>query len=109
VLILPPGHAHAVAVRRRFTRREKSILGVVLAAVGALIVAVVISLATTGHHTGNGCIDVTIPYAVGGQEFYRCGAAARAMCAEVGVPGGYTDVPGRAIATECRKIRLPIG
>ncbi len=109
MLILPPGHARAIRTPRSFSVREKSILGVVLGVVAALVVVVVISVVSTGHHSGNGCVDVTIPYSIGGQEFYKCGAAARAMCAEVGAPGGFTGGPGRAVATECRKAGLPIG
>jgi hypothetical protein len=109
VLILPPGHAQTVAAKRRFSRRERWMIGTVLGTAAALIVAVVISLATASHSSGNGCVDVTIPYAFGGQEFYRCGAAARSMCASVGVPNGYSGTAGRAVALECRKAGLAIG
>lgn len=109
MLILPPGHAQTVVVQRRFTKREKWMVGSVLATVAALILVVVISIATAGHTTGNGCVDVNIPYSTGGQEFYECGARARAMCAAVGAPGGYTGAAGRAVATECRKAGLGVG
>ena len=109
MLILPPGHARALQVKRPFSTREKSIIGVILGLVAALVLAVVVSLASTGHQTGNGCVDVTIPYSIGGQEFYECGAAARAMCAQVGAPGGFSGGPGRAVAAECRKAGLPVG
>ena len=109
MLILPPGHAQTIRVHRRFRTREKWILGSVLATVAALLVAVVISIASAGHTTGNGCIDVTIPYSIGGQEFYHCGSAARAMCREVGAPNGFNEAAGRAVAAECRKVGLPVG
>jgi hypothetical protein len=109
MLILPPGHAQTVRSPRRIRSREKWFLGVLLGGVAAVIVAVGISLASAGHHSGHGCVDVTIPYSIGGQEFYKCGAAARQMCAQVGVPGGFTGGPARAVATECRKAGLPIG
>jgi hypothetical protein len=109
VLILPPGHAQTIVVGRRVTKREKWMVGSVLATVAALILVVVISIATTGHTTANGCVDVNIPYSTGGQEFYECGARARAMCAAVGAPGGYTGAAGRAVATECRKAGLGVG
>lgn len=109
MLILPPGHARALQVKRRFSTREKSIISVVLAVLTALIVAVVVSLATAGHHSANGCVDVTLAYSTGGQEFYECGAAARAMCSEVGASGGFTGDQGRAVAAECRKAGLPVG
>jgi len=98
-----------VRARREFRLREKWLIGAVLGATTALIVVVVISLASAGHSSANGCIDVTIPYAVGGVEYYRCGAAARAMCHDVGAPGGFSAASARAVSTECRKAGLPVG
>jgi hypothetical protein len=72
-------------------------------------VVVAVAILTAGHRTGDGCIDVTIPYSVGGQEFYRCGAAARRTCRQVGTPGGFVGQAGQAVAAECRKIGLPVG
>lgn len=109
VLILPPGHSQTLAVRRRLSSRERWLIRGILAVVAALAVAVGVSLATSGHSTGNGCIDVNIPYSIGGQEVYRCGAAARQVCAAVGTPNGFTGSAGRAVGTECRKVSLPIG
>lgn len=94
---------------RSLSVREKWLLGGVLSAVVALAVVVAVALATAGHSTGNGCIDVNISSSLGNQEFYRCGAAARAMCASVDTPGGFTGAAGRAVATECRKLALPVG
>jgi hypothetical protein len=84
-------------------------IGGVLAAVAALMVAVVISIAATGHKTGNGCIDVTVAYSIGGQEFYRCGAGARALCSDVVAPGGFSGQPAVTVAAACRKAGLPVG
>jgi len=84
-------------------------LGGVLGAVSVLVIVVVVSLATSGHTSARGCIDVVVPYSTGGQEFYRCSAAARAMCAEVGTPIGYNGLQGRAVASECRKAGLAVG
>jgi hypothetical protein len=81
----------------------------VLGAVSALVIVVVLSLGTTGHSSARGCIDVVVPYSTGGQEFYRCGASARAMCAEVGTPIGYNGLQGREVASQCRKAGLAVG
>lgn len=81
----------------------------VLGVLAVLIVVLVVSIASAGHSTGNGCIDVNIPSSLGNQEFYRCGAAAKAMCASADTPGGLTGVAGSAVATECRKVSLPVG
>ncbi len=109
MLILPPGHAQAPAIRGRLGHREKWILGGVAAACAALILAVVIAVATAGHSSAGGCIDVNISYSVGGQELYRCGSAARETCATVGRPDGFSGAAGQAVATECRKAGLPVG
>jgi ABC-type Co2+ transport system permease subunit len=109
VLILPPGHALAVKAQRSLSRREKWILGSVLAAIAAVVVAVVISIGTAEHQTANGCVDVKFPITIGGAEIYRCGASAQALCAGVGRDGGLTSVADRAVATQCRKARLPVG
>jgi hypothetical protein len=81
----------------------------VLGALAVLVAAVVISIATAGHSTGNGCIDVNIASSLGNQEFYRCGSAARAMCGAINTPEGLSGSAGRAAATECRKVSLPVG
>ncbi len=109
MLILPPGHARALSVPRRLRVREKWMVGGVLGAIAALIVVVAISLLSAGHSTANGCVDVTIPGSLGGQELYRCGAAAREMCQFAGTAGGYTANAGRAVAVECRKAGLRVG
>jgi hypothetical protein len=81
-----------------------SILGFVAAAA----VVLVISFASSGRGTSNGCVDVTVQYFTGGTEIYKCGAEARALCASVGLPGGQNGAVGRAVATECRKAGLPV-
>jgi hypothetical protein len=109
VLILPPGHTQTLRASRRLGRREKWMITAMVGAVAAIVVAVVISVAAGNHSTGNGCVDVNVPYATGGQEIYRCGAAARVMCSVAGTPAGYNGATGRAVAAECRKAGLPVG
>jgi hypothetical protein len=72
-------------------------------------VVVAVALLTAGHGTGGKCIDVTIPYSIGGQEFFRCGAEARSTCRSVGQPGGFVGHPGAAVATECHKVGFTVG
>src|SRR5438067_1207983 len=95
--------------QRRLSVRERWMIGGVLLATGALAAVVVVALLVSGHSTGGGCIDVTIPYSIGGQEFYQCGATARRTCRSVGQPGGFVGRAGRAVAVECRKTHLPVG
>lgn len=108
-MIMPPDHARAVAVRRALSARERWILGGVGAVLAALAVIVVISLSTAGRVSANGCVDVALPYSTGGAELYRCGANARAMCAQAGKSNGYPGAAGRAVAAQCRKAGLPVG
>jgi hypothetical protein len=107
VLILPPGHAQRVAARRQFSTREKWILSGVGALTAALIIAVVISLATAEPKSGHGCVYVTVSSSMGAQPFSGCGAKGRQICAEVGRPGGYTGSLERALIPACRQAGLP--
>jgi len=103
------GPALASERLRRLTGRERWLIRGVLAATAALAVAVVVALATAGHSTGGNCIDFTLPYSFGGQEFFQCGAKARATCRSVGQPGGFVGPAGATVATQCRKVGFPVG
>ncbi|HWE34331.1 MAG TPA: hypothetical protein VG410_12650 [Solirubrobacteraceae bacterium] len=105
MLILPPGHAQQV--RAPLRARWMQLLGAAITL--AVVIVAVIAITTKGHSSGNGCVDVVIAYAVGGQELYDCGAKARALCADVGTPSGFAGSAGRAVATECRKAGLRVG
>jgi hypothetical protein len=109
MLILPPGHAQAIRQTRVLRRREKAMVGGVVAALGALVVVLLISLGTAGKQSGHGCISVGLAYSTGGAQIYRCGSSARAMCASVGQSGGPVGATARALTTECRKAGLQVG
>jgi hypothetical protein len=109
MLILPPGHAQQARASRRFSVRERWMVGIGAALAAVLIAVTVIAVATKGHTSGNGCVDVTIASALGAQEFYHCGARAKSFCIQSGEPGGYTGVARREIATQCRKAGLRFG
>ncbi|HWE08374.1 MAG TPA: hypothetical protein VG325_03410 [Solirubrobacteraceae bacterium] len=109
MLILPPGHAETVRRRPAIRPREKWMIGGVAAAVAVLAVALVISFATSTTKSGRGCISVALAYSTGGAQIDRCGAAARALCASVGVPGGITGLPAHGVAAACRQAGLRVG
>jgi hypothetical protein len=109
VLILPPGHAQEVRAQRRTGAREQLMLRVGLALMVALVAVVAVALATGGRSSHGGCVDVTIPYALGGAEIYKCGSAAKTFCTTSGQPGGFTGHAGQLIATQCRKAGLNFG
>jgi hypothetical protein len=109
VLILPPGHAKAAIAFRRFSRRERWVIGSALAGTAALLIAVVIAVALPGSNPRKGCIDVTIPYLFGGQRLSGCGVRARGFCESVNAPGGFGGVAGRDLTRACRKAGLHVG
>jgi hypothetical protein len=104
----PPGHAEALQVRRGLTRRERWIIGGVLAVVAAVVVSIAIAFATAGPSSGHGCIYATIPGPVGAAQVSECGAVARSTCATVNAPGAYAPAAARTIAAQCRKAGLPV-
>jgi len=108
VLILPPGHAQTVRLRR-LTAREKWMVRGVAAAALPVVVAVVISLATSSPTSSNGCIHATIPGPVGAEAIDQCGAPARDTCGGVFKPGAYTTQAADVLATACRKAGLRVG
>ena len=84
-------------------------VGGVLASVAILVVILLVAVSSGGRSSSGGCVDVTIPYSLGGQEIYACGVQARSMCASVDNPRGFTGAAGRAVASQCRKAGLPVG
>lgn len=108
VLILPPGHAQNVRLRR-LSAREKWLARGVSVAVALIAIVVVVALAATGGTSAHGCINATIPGPVGAEQISECGATARETCAAVLKPGAYTAQAQSVIATACRKAELPVG
>lgn len=84
-------------------------IGGVLGIVAALVLVVVISLATAGPSSSHGCIYVTIPADTGAQEIRQCGTQARSTCATALSPGAFTAQAAPVVARECRKAGLAVG
>ena len=74
-------------------RREKAIIGVVLALAAAAAIALVVYGATSGAPARADCIDLNFPSTLGAAEVKGCGSRARRICAS----GAY-----RGIAPEMR-------
>lgn len=108
-MVLPPGHAQAVATPRRLSTRERRLIGGVLAVLAGIVVALVISLSVGGSASAHGCIRATIAGAVGAEEINQCGAQARDTCQTAEQPGSFTPQSARVIVAECRKAGLPVG
>ena len=82
-------------------------LGGVFSLLGVGVVVLVIALATGGQATGHGCVDVKVPGATGVTEIYRCGKAAKELCASASSAGSPSL--SQAITAECRKGQIPVG
>ena len=111
MLIIPSGHwqEEAASAPRKITKRERWILGGVLAVVAVLVVTVAISFTSKQRISANGCIDVSAATVIGGSELYRCGAAARDLCSAPNRPGATDNISfRRALADACRKAGLPV-
>jgi hypothetical protein len=109
VLILPPGHAEQVRAPLRGGVRERWMLWIGGLLTVALAIVAVIAITTSGKSSRNGCVAVTIPYSLGGQQIYKCGQAARSFCTSAGQPGGFTGTAGHVVAVQCRKAGLAFG
>ena len=103
VLIAPS----ETATLRRLSVREKWMVGGVLGVVAVIVVFLVISFASSGPASGNGCIYATVPGVVGAEQIHECGATARATCQSVHV--AYTPQAAQTVAAACRKAGLPVG
>ncbi len=112
-MVYAPGHfQHAreqTDGRRYRSRRERLAVRTMALVTLALLGLVVFSLTNHQRSTGHGCIDFNYTTMIGGAETYRCGAAARTLCA--------TPPRGKSVDTDfqialyaaCRKARLPTG
>jgi hypothetical protein len=109
MLILPPGHGQAAVGRRTFTKRERWIVGSVVAVSVALVVVVIIAVAIPGGRTARGCLNVEVPGPIGAQEFRQCGAAARAFCSSIASAADLSRVARQDVAAACRRQGLPTG
>ena len=103
VLIMPP----ETATLPRLSKRERWMVGGVLAVVAVLGVVLIISFASSGPSSSNGCIYATVPAATGAEQIHQCGATARATCQSVHV--AYTPQAAQTVAAACRKAGLAVG
>jgi hypothetical protein len=94
------------ATLRRLSKRERWMIGGVLGVVAALAVVLILSFASSGPSSGNGCIYATIPGVVGAQQIHECGDTARATCQSVNA--AYPAQAAQTIAVACRKAGLPV-
>jgi hypothetical protein len=108
-MILPPGHHEAVTSPRKFARREKWIVGSVVAGLAIFAIAIIISLTGPTQTSAPGCVDVLITGVTGAASLHQCGADARALCLDAGKPSGYTGLTAQEIRAACRRDGFPVG
>ena len=65
----------------RWGRREKTVIGVVVAIVAAAAIALIIFAASSGAPARADCIDLEFPSTLGAAEVKGCGEHARQICA----------------------------
>ncbi|MGO9752350.1 MAG: hypothetical protein ACLP8S_07695 [Solirubrobacteraceae bacterium] len=109
MLILPPGHAEAVSNQRRLTGRERRTVGAVGAVVAVLVALTLFAFTSGTTQPRKGCINVTFQSSLGGQVLSGCGSDARAMCAAIGTPGGYSGAAAEVLSAQCRKQGIKVG
>jgi hypothetical protein len=106
---IPEGQYHELKHGRKFNSRERWLVP------GAVVVVVVIAIAATvaivldgqQHKSKHGCINVSAATAIGGSDLYRCGTAARLLCASR-AGNGFEVAFRQALADACRKAGLPV-
>jgi hypothetical protein len=82
-------------------------LGFVVAVLAFGAVALVISFATPGKVSHDGCISVSAAGPIGGSELDRCGPEARALCAASEAGARTGQALAQQLVRECRKAGLP--
>jgi hypothetical protein len=70
----------------RWGRREKAIVGTLLAVAVLGLLALGVYALTSGGTARADCVDVTFASNLGGAELHACGARARAVCSSGSFP-----------------------
>lgn len=106
-MLIPAGHYREISTPRHRGPHERWIIGVGVAMLAIITVAVVIAFTSVQRRSHDGCIDVSAATFIGGSELYRCGSAARELCQSPPATAHYLAFR-RALATSCRKAGLPV-
>lgn len=65
----------------RWGRREKAVVGTLLACAVLALTGLGVYALTSGSRAAKQCVDVTFASTVGGATLHACGARARSLCA----------------------------
>jgi hypothetical protein len=89
----------------RWGRRERAVVGVLLACVVLAVVGLVAYGLTSGSPARKDCIEVTFASTLGGATEHACGARARQVCAS---PDAFKGVAGE-LREACERAGFPFG
>jgi hypothetical protein len=89
----------------RWGRREKTVVGALLACVVLIVIGLGASALTTGAPARRDCIEVTFASTLGGAIEHACGAQARKVCASPGAFRAEAD----ELRASCRRAGFPFG
>jgi hypothetical protein len=112
-MVYAPGHFQQTSRqggRRRYRSQRERIAVRAMAAIALMLLGLVLySLTNHQRQTANGCIDFNYTTMIGGAEMYKCGSAARTVCA---TPAGGASIDTdfqTSLYAACRKAGLPVG
>jgi hypothetical protein len=105
---LPTGHWERTTAPKRVRRRDRLLIAATVGLIAVIVIAVLFAFTTHQRKSRHGCIDVSAATGIGGSELYRCGSAARSLCA--GASGTDTENIAfrQQLADACRKAGLPV-
>jgi hypothetical protein len=86
-------------------RREKLVVGALLACVVLAAVGLGVFAVTSGAPARRDCIEVTFASTLGGATEHACGGQARTVCAS---PGAFRGV-AEELRAACRRAGFPFG
>jgi hypothetical protein len=98
-------HSKRLSEPLRWGRRERAVVGALLACVVLAAAGLGAFALTSGAPPRRDCIDVTFASTLGGATEHACGARARKVCAS---PGGFHRAAAE-LREACRRAGFPFG
>lgn len=99
------GHSKRLAEPLPWSRRERTIVAVLLACVALLAAGMGAYALTGGAPARRDCIEVTFASTLGGATEHSCGGQARTVCAS---PGAFRSV-AEELRAQCERAGFPFG
>jgi hypothetical protein len=88
----------------RWGRREKAVIGTLLAVVVLAVAGLGAYALTSGAPTRRDCVDVTFASTLGGAKLHGCGSRARRICASAS--GAFRGI-AEQLQAACKHAGLP--